>query len=919
MVKLEGIVKDYFVSSELTVHALKGLTVDFPDSGFIAILGPSGCGKTTLLNILGGLDRYTAGDLIVNGVSTKTYNDKTWDNYRNKEIGMVFQSYNLIPHMSVLENVELAQMLSGSDRSTRTKAAEDALISVGLKDEIRKKPNQLSGGQMQRVAIARALVNNPSIILADEPTGALDSETSVQIMKILAQIASNHLVIMVTHNRELAFSYATRIVEMKDGLIVSDKENQAKAALAPIKAEPEKAENTDYTSIDPELAKKVKEQMRKSKKKSSMSFFLALQLSWKSLKTKKGRTILTSVAGSFGIIGIALVLSLSNGFTNYINEMQQETLASYPVSIEEYAYDTTALTPSKTSLADHPDTSEVYVTSTASTNLHVNNITDEYVSYLEKTPGSYYSSINYSYALKSNVLTKNDLSGKISALKTEQLSLVDSITSSSDYWEQLPDSDAFVKDEYDVIAGTYPTETNELCLIIGSDNSMSLKTLTALGYDVDSSTESVSFDTILKKTFKLIPNNDYWTPTGTETTVNGKGISAQYLKDSKQTLSKYLEYASNFSTQYSKGEITSANAADNENIQKMTSFFETENTDHVLKAYQSPSSQADLTSLFENKGTSLKITGILRSKDTSVMPILGNGVYYRSSLMKQCVADNSASDIAKSYLNNMIIPSNPAKTGNADIDYLRPIFPIPNVYAVNGSTDALYASTDTAYDFLNDTLTNVKTYINQRKTLGSDVSITSISIYPKDFENKKRLLDYLDTFNYVNCDRSQAQKAETDQIKYTDLAGTVFSSLEAVINTVSAILVAFSAISLAVSSVMIGIITNNSVIERTKEIGILRSIGARKRDVGRLFKAEAVIIGLFSGVFGDLVAYILTFPINLTFNNLNIGLNLSSIASLNPLHALFLIVISIVLTYIASLIPARAASNKDPVIALRTE
>jgi putative ABC transport system permease protein len=892
MLKLTDIKKDYILEKAEPVHALKGISASFGNSGFVAVLGPSGCGKTTLLNIIGGLDRYTFGDLEVDGKSTVKFDDKDWDNYRNKKIGMVFQTYNLISHMSVLDNVEVALTLSGVERSARRSIATDALIAVGLESEINKMPNQMSGGQMQRVAIARAIVNNPSIILADEPTGALDSKTSVQIMDILAKIAKERLVIMVTHNRQLAVDYSDRIIEMKDGLIISDSPNAPKVRPVDVeKKEEDKATAEDYTVIDESFSKNVASELKKAKvkkKKSSMSFFTALSISWKNLKTKKGRTIMTSVAGSFGIIGVALVLSLSNGFSNYISSMQSETLASFPVSIEEEYLDTSSIK-RKSSADAYPKDHDIVVNKSGAS-LHINVISDDYINYVNDMDDSYTSSINFNHALRSNVLTLKDGSvsgGSVISISTDSTSLIESYYSSS-YWHELPSNDDFVKSKYDVVEGKYPENSDEVCIVVDKFNSMSDSTLSALGYD--SSVDKISVADVLAKVFKLVPNNNYYTKSDTPTTITGRYLlSKEELAAKGLVLNKLSEYLAEAMTCYTKKDYVNAKAY----IDKVGEFFASSLTDKDLYSFTVPSNDGKKT-LFNDDtvGTKIKVVGILRPSDTSVTSLLNSGIYYRHSLVEQEIQENQTSEIANDYINHMVI--NPTTTyGQMNL---------PTVYSVNGSVTPLTSSTY---------LPDIETYMNQRKIFGTDITISSITIYPKDFASKQKILNYLDAYNNG--------KTDSDQIKYTDLAGTIFSSLEMMINIISAVLIAFSAISLVVSSVMIGIITYTSVIERTKEIGILRAIGARKKDVGRLFKAEAALIGFFSGVFGDLIAYILTFLVSFIINNQDFGMDLSHIASLNPWHALILLAVSVALTFISSLIPSRFAANKDPVVALRTE
>jgi len=899
VLKLVDIKKDYPVDGNQAVHALKGINVEFPSTGFVSILGPSGCGKTTLLNILGGLDRYTEGDLIVDEKSTKDFNDHDWDNYRNKKIGMVFQSYNLIGHMSVLANVEVALTLSGVERSKRKAAAIEALKSVGLENQIHKYPNQLSGGQMQRVALARAIVNNPSVILADEPTGALDSTTSVQIMDILAKIAHDRLVLMVTHNRQLADEYSSRIIEIKDGEIVKDYVNKNQVIKpAEVKQEEKKEEpkeevkSEDYTMISSDFSSEVKKGLKNKKpkkEKSSMSFFTALSISLQNIRSKKGRTTLTAVAGSFGIIGVALVLSLSNGFSNYISNMQSESLAQFPISVEEYSMEYSS---SSTKKEEFPDDHSVIINQPASSSsIHVNNITDDYISYVNNFDEKLYSSINYNYALKTNIIT-SDTSGNVVTLKTESQSLLESLTSSmtsSSYWYQLPSNDEFVQSKYDLIEGTYPKNENEAILVVDKYNSMSKSILSALGFDTTQA--SIDVTTILDKNFKIVNNDDYYTQSSdTVTTVTGK-----FLKNDVKNLSKLLEYIQDAATHLAEGNADALT----EDKDKINAYFEDTQETKDIHFYTAPTDAQKKTMLNDDKiGSKIKVVGILRPNKTSVATVLSPGVYCKENLINSAIEANKNSVIAKDYQNHIVLP-------NASMFGIS----IPDTYYAFTSDfkkdeNPLGKDLTASHDYFS-------TYLSKRKTLGTDITVSSITIYPKDFSLKKDLLKYLDDYN--------VDKAATDQVKYSDLAGTVFSSLEALVNMISTVLIAFASISLIVSSIMIGIITYNSVIERTKEIGILRAIGARKKDVSRLFKAEACIIGFISGLFGVVITYILCFPINAIFSHLDMGVDLSNLASLNIIHAVILVALSVVLNFIASLIPARMGAKKDPVVALRSE
>ena len=903
MLKLENITKDYILGKNLSVPALKGIDLEFPTQGFTAILGQSGCGKTTLLNIIGGLDRYTRGDLKIDGKSTSQFKDKDWDNYRNKKIGMVFQSYNLIGHMTVVGNVEIAMTLSGVSRSKRHERAVKALDSVGLASEINKKPNQLSGGQMQRVAIARAIVNNPNIILADEPTGALDTKTSIQIMNILEALSKDKLIIMVTHNRNLAFSYATRVIEMSDGLIIKDSPNDPKYKKLIEKNDTDddnneekdeviKANSNSYTMIESDfnakLAKELAKDKSKVKNKTSMSFGTALSISGRNLKTKKGRTIMTAFAGSIGIIGVALVLAISNGFSNYISNLESETLSTFPVSVEEYTYDfSTVSEDSGEKTVAFPDDHDVVVSEPRSASFHVNNITDDYLSYVSAMDPDLTSAIQYGYSLSSNVLTQNSDTGEVSSIKTAQSSLIESYTSTS-YWNQLPDSEDFILSQYDLIEGTYPSSKDEVVLVVDEYNSMYSSTLEQLGYSADADT--ISVEDILSHTFKLIPNDEYYT----ENAVT-KDVSGYFLKSNEQLKSEGLSISDITSYLTSLASEASADDPDfssiTETANKIMDYFEYDETGRTIHSFSAPTSEGK-TALFENNGTTLKVSGILRPKESTVTSVLNSGIYYTKDLVENQLSIDSTSAIATDYANHLVVSNTSG-------------IPTASLYNVIDDCDEVEATTTA------ELLENITNYLAYRKVYGTDIFVTSITIYPTSFDNKKDILTYLDAYN--------VGKSTTDKVTYTDLAGEITSSLETLVNIISSVLIAFASISLVVSSVMIGIITQTSVIERTKEIGILRAVGARKKDVSRLFEAEATIIGMLAGLVGIGFTYLVSPIINVIINNLNPSFDTGNIASLLPSHALILIAISIVLTFIASLVPARIAAHKDPVVALRTE
>ena len=764
MLKLKNIKKDY-KTGDFVQHALKGVDLTFRENEFVAVLGPSGSGKTTLLNIIGGLDRYDSGDLIIDGKSTKKFKDKDWDAYRNHAIGFVFQSYNLIGHISVLENVEMGMTLSGVSSAERRKKALSLLEKVGLKEHAHKRPNQLSGGQMQRVAIARALANDPKIILADEPTGALDSKTSTQIMDLIKEISKDKLVIMVTHNAELAESYATRIVKMKDGELLSD--------------------SKPYDSDESKGNLNIK--------KTAMSFWTALKLSFGNIRTKKGRTILTAFASSIGIIGIALILSLSNGFNIEVENFEQDSLSQSPIIITNQTVqmdeDTLNELRGDNSTVEYPNDKEVYAQNNiADTIIHSNKITSDYIDYLDKMNKDDISGISYVKGTSINIVSKNG--DDYSFVQPSSSSMMSSTSS----FEQLPSSngdDGIIENNYDVLAGEVNEDEVGLVLFVNSRNQISSDILKQLGFD-----EHASFDDIINKELKVILNDDY-----------------------------YIKVGNNFMV------------------------------------------QADLEKLYDSEDSiTVKITAILRAKEDKELIATNTGLYYTEALGKKVISSNDNSEIVKVQ---------------READY--------NVLTRQSFDDTMTKDMILGY-------------------LGADVVPTAIYIYPKDFETKDEVTSYLDKYN--------EGKAEEDVIQYTDMAEMISTLSGNIMDAITIVLIAFSSISLVVSSIMIGIITYISVLERTKEIGILRAIGARKKDITRVFNAETFIIGIFSGVLGIAIAYLLTIPTNMIIENLS---GLANVAKLNPVHALILIIISVTLTIIGGAIPANIASRKDPVEALRTE
>ena len=894
MLKLSEITKEYKVASG-TVHALKGVSLAFRENEFVCVLGPSGCGKTTLLNIIGGLDHYTTGDLVIQGRSTKHFRDRDWDVYRNHRIGFIFQSYNLIPHQTVLGNVELALTIAGVGREERKARAKQALERVGLGNELDKKPNQLSGGQMQRVAIARALVNNPDILLADEPTGALDSETSVQIMELIKEIAGERLVIMVTHNPELAYQYASRIVRLKDGLVESDS--------APYEEESvQTAEVTDETEHAPASQQEAPQTGKKKKKlRARMSFLTSLALSARNLLTKKGRTILTSVAGSIGIISVCLVLALSNGFNNYIRQTEEDMLSYYPVTISESSFDLASVMTSFTSPQDMPDMSQLddkvyidsFLTSLANGMAATNNISEEYVTYLENMDSSWYSEIMYSYgaSISDNLFlqaeTFPDGDSTTTELTTRSLSnlkskyITDLMAFASQYSSLIGFADYFtdvvnvmpgtsdnanqgygeyVKSQYDIVAGTFPQNENEAVLVVGQNNQVTDLTLAQLGLlsedrfmdlfnlgdedaevEVDEDADLLDISDILGKEYKLFYND------------------AVYTRNEDWTQMSYFGGQYPFTYQ---GQMTDDGA------------FHAEGDD----------------------GINIKITCILRLNEEYSYGCLSPGLNITEKTVQTYIRGN---------LNSAIV--NWMKSDEAKLSYGG-----TDIYLMPVATENMTGNY-TLYEIMGQSVYVAQTPDDAIKTLGGSDSVSRIAIYANDFDNKELVLNYLDQWN---TDHDDSDEARSMQITYTDTVGMLMSIMQTMIDIITYVLVAFTAISLVVSSVMIGIITYVSVVERVKEIGVLRSLGARKQDIRNLFNAETFIIGLAAGLIGIAVSYVLCIVISLVLESLT---GMGGIASLPALTAFIMVCVSVVLTLISGLIPAQSAAKKDPVIALRSE
>ena len=852
MLELKNINKKY-LTGELEQQALKDINLKFRESEFVSILGPSGSGKTTLLNIIGGLDKYTSGDLIINGISTKKYKDRDWDTYRNHSIGFVFQSYNLIPHQSALSNVELALTLSGVSKEEARRRAKEMLIKVGLEEHMHKRPNQMSGGQMQRIAIARALVNDPDILLADEPTGALDSDTSVQIMELLAEIAKDKLVIMVTHNAELAEEYSTRIVRLSDGKITGDSNPY----------ETEKEENKLDTST----------------KKTKMSFFTALSLSLNNLLTKKGRTLLTAFAGSIGIIGIALILSLSTGVQNYIKKVEEDTLSSYPITIEETSFDMSAMMDvmsGKSKNKEKHDLDKIYSEDiltevvTSMTNQMSRNNLKAFKKYLDnnKELKDYTNDIQYSYNLDLNIYNNNSKYGSVQVNPSPVMNdigvtdstggLIRSNTQQYNVFKELMNNKELLKTQYDVVSGRWPKKYNEVVLIVNDKNEVSDYTLYTLGLrdrsevkdllkkmlqgeKFKSSSQSFDYKEILNMKFKVVLNTDY------------------YEKQGNIWIDK------------------------------------TNDKDYMKKLI--------------NKSEELSIVGIVRPNPEAVVSKSHGEIGYTKDLTEYVIKKINNSKIVKEQKENNKINIFTGMKFIKDSQFDIKSLPKEQQEYLSKLSKEKMAQVISNYI----SMYNAEYEDNLKKLGVVDLDNPSlINIYPKDFESKEKVTKAIEDYN----DRVKSEGREADVINYTDYVGLMMSSVTTIVDIISYVLMAFVSISLIVSSIMIGIITYISVLERTKEIGILRAIGASKKDISRVFNAETFIIGLIAGLMGIGITLLLNIPINIIIKNIT---DVSGLSKLPIGGAIVLIMISMILTVIAGLIPSKVASKKDPVVALRTE
>ena len=985
MLTLKDIRKDY-PAGDIKVAALRGVSVSFRKSEFVSILGPSGCGKTTLLNIIGGLDQYTSGDLVINGRSTKNFKDADWDAYRNHSIGFVFQSYNLIPHQSVLSNVELALTISGVSKAERRRRAKEALEKVGLGSELNKRPNQMSGGQMQRVAIARSLVNNPEILLADEPTGALDSETSVQIMELLKEIAKDRLVIMVTHNPELAETYSTRIIRIIDGKIIGD--------TNPYEAPQETAQ---------EIPEQKKTEKEKRLRNRSMSFLTALGLSLNNLRTKKGRTILTSFAGSIGIIGIALILAISNGVTNYINRVQEDTLSSYPITIQKETADIssilTNLMGNNSSAQGGPkhDLDAVYanrvmyelLNTLANIEVQTNNL-KAFKQYIESTPGfkEFASAIDYSYAIDFHIFTKDKngtiIKSDVASLMAEffggsssqagGMSSMSSMMSGYDVWqEMLKGSDGEILndlfyEQYDLLYGAWPQAYNEIVLIVDENNeisdlvlySLGLKTTEEMKQDIENSkqgletdgiAESWSYEEICNMTFKMILSPDFYqkTANGTYTDLSKFSAGIEFLYNSDQAIdlkvtgiirpnddsvasmmtgsigytTALTEYAID---RMAKSEIVQEQLANPDRDIILGLPFKTDEDEvsdeekvNLIKTHFASLSTEEKANIYVEIKTKLQLEEML-----STMLSM-----YTEEQLKEMVIQAYAeqmgfeiTDQVRDYINSMSKDDLIAAIKDSMYETIEAQYgPMIRAQLKQMGNEALAQALEKEsftnaqyvefYELYMPVTHSDSTYEDNLSILGYvDIdSPTAINIYTATFADKDEISALIAEYN--------SKVSEDDKINYTDLVALLMSSITLVINAISYVLIAFVSVSLVVSSIMIGIITYISVLERTKEIGILRAIGASKKDISRIFNAETAIVGFTAGIMGIGVTLILILIANPILHAVT-GIGILN-ASLPVVGAVILVLLSVGLTLMAGLVPSRLAAKKDPVVALRTE
>ena len=876
MLELRNIKKDYVTSSE-TVSALRGVDIVFRDKEFVSILGPSGCGKTTMLNIVGGLDRYTSGDLVINGKSTKLYRDRDWDVYRNHRVGFIFQAYNLIPHQTVLGNVELALTIAGIDKEERVRRAKAALDKVGLSDQYYKRPNQLSGGQCQRVAIARALVNEPEILLADEPTGALDTVTSVQIMELIREIAGERLVIMVTHNPELAEQYSTRIVRLLDGNIIED--------TNPVSEEEYETLKTVETETE-----EAQPKGKKQKEKAKMSFFTAFRLSARNLISKKGRTAMVGFAGSIGIIGIALVLAFSAGIKGYIASMQDDMLSGNPITISQTAFDMSAITDmmkteDKIEIIKNPNS--VYISSVIEQliktqddlgNIMVENeITAGYVEYVKAMPKEYYNALTLGYGLDFTRTIFTDFyetpGGDVRHLSVKQLTdIYKSVISETEYkdlasmidrlapnFSQAPDNQSYIDSQYDLVSGKVATEKDEIMLVLDSNDELTDLLLARLGY--------FSQAEFLEIIHKASDKDEEGNP------VYNEQLYREYFTY-EELLGKTLSWYPTDSL-FSTTEVSITDMLGNTTVTT------------------APVYTGEMDSVGSDAMT-LKVVGILTPKENISYGVMSSGIYYTKALTDYTLEVNKDSEFVDYLIGD---------EDKAD-DYLTS-FTYKYSYLPYDAFDGATVNEEMRKTNEKGSVYSMTTRESIARTLGGIDLANSIKIYPLSFDDKALVTSYLDQWN-----------KDHDKVTYTDSLELIISMVNTMIDIISYALIAFTSISLVVSTVMIGIITYVSVVERIKEIGVIRSLGGRKRDVSNLFVAETAIIGMLAGLIGIGATYLISAVVNVILKPL---INFSNIAALPIGNAIFLVCLSVILTLISGLAPAKSAANKDPVVALRTE
>ncbi|MCM1513368.1 MAG: ABC transporter ATP-binding protein/permease [Anaeroplasma bactoclasticum] len=890
MLKLSHIQKTY-VMGDTKVEALKGVTLQFRKNEFVSILGPSGCGKTTLLNIIGGLDKYTSGDLVINGVSTKEFNDRAWDVYRNHRIGFIFQSYNLIPHQTIVENVELALTIAGMEKAERVDRAKKALDKVGLKGQYNKKPNQLSGGQCQRVAIARALVNEPEILLADEPTGALDTTTSVQIMDLIKEISKEKLVIMVTHNPELAQKYSTRIVKLLDGK-VEDDSNPC--------SEQEEASERDNDHTTPMLGIPSK---NKNQEKAKMSFWTAFKLSFRNLLSKFKRTLMVGLAGSIGIIGVSLVLAISTGISNYIDDLQNDMLSGNPITISEQAYDINAMMNSMSNF----EKMEIVVKNgfvgvnsmlqtiakqaeTMQSIMVTNQIEKEYIDYLEKMPKEYIECMSYGYGInvEYNIYTdfseNKDNDSRITSLaaikdiyqamlqETDYKDAASLISTLSHPIGQSLNNEDYILEQYDLLTGKMAREKNEILVVVNDETLLTDLVLAQLGY--------YNQEQFLNMAFKAFGAPSY------NEALDKNEFSYEEL------LGKKFYY-------YPNDQIYTRNY----DLRKPFTY----------EAYAEE---------FTTEGVELNVVGILRPKEGKNYGSLYSGFYYTPALTTYMLEQNKDSEIV-TYMQDL--EEQEIKSGSMNGITSGVMYEFEYLYEGTRKTGTGFVGSQSMNSMLSSMMpglgggASISLYtLSLRNVAGNDLP-NSISIYPKNFEIKKSVLSYLDAWNNdgdLVVNNQTLTKDQRPQVTYTDTLSIVISMINTMINIITTALIAFTAISLIVSTVMIGIITYVSVVERVKEIGVIRSLGGRKKDVAHLFNAETFIIGGVSGLFGVGITYLISFIANMIIGSLS---GLYSLVHLTIVQAIIMVSISILLTLVSGLVPSRSAAKMDPVNALRSE